>query len=150
MAYGTVKKYEQKVNNLFGSLYKSLEASKKSYVLYEVNKNLKLNNNTALKYINDKDNIEDLKIKIFLNLRDMENESEMINEQIVTLNKKINNINKKINSSSNTVNKYEDNNNAAVAALKDRTTRYNELYIQNVILLILIIIHISLYVIRNK
>ena len=74
---------------------------------------------------------------------------EIINSKLKKLNEEITKLNKDNTKLSNKLNTFDNQGLAAEGELKSRQFLYNELYIQNIILTIIILGNIGLYIINN-
>ena len=120
----------------------SLEEMSKSYIDY------KLNNNSS-EYNLDKGNLEKSKTEIYQYSIDIQNASENIKKKIIELNEKITTINAENKKISRKLTILDNHDNGAVGALEDKTNVYNELYIQNIVLLVFIILNSSIYLLYD-
>jgi hypothetical protein len=113
-----------------------------SYVDYK----LGINNN----YKQDKINLAKNRTNIYSDTNKIElkltNDEETINE----LNESIMYITQENKELSSKLSLLENENNGAEGALKETTTLYTELYIQNIILFIIILSNISIYIIKTN
>ena len=116
--------------------------STKSYVDYKlgINNNYKQDINNLAK---DKTNIYNDAHNLELQLTTDEETINELNDKIIILN-----ANNKVLSTK--LSGLENEDNGAEGALKETTTLYRELYIQNIILFIIILSNISIYIIKTN
>jgi hypothetical protein len=130
--------YNSELNSAYNTYNIALEEMSKSYIDY------KLNNNSS-EYNLDRGNLEKAKTDIYQYSSDIQNASETTKKKILELNEKIATINAENKKLSSKLTILDEQDSGAVGALEDKTNVYNELYIQNIVLLVMIILNSSLY-----
>ena len=134
--------YDSKLNSAYNTFNMSLEEMSKSYIDYKLN-------DKSNEYNLDRGNLEKAKTEIYQYSNDIQTASENTKRKIVELNRKIANINADNRRLSSKLSLLDQQDSGAIGALQDKTNVYNELYIQNIVLLVMIILNGSLYILNQ-
>ena len=134
--------YETELNLLYNMFEMSLEEISKSYVNY------KLGVNTA-QYKEDTSALQSVKSDIFLIKNNLSTDSLNINNQLGDLNEKLTALNIENVKLTSKLNSFDNQGLAAEGELTSQKVLYDELYTQNIVFIIVIIVNIGLYIMKN-
>ena len=131
--------YNSELNSLYNTFNITLDEMSKSYIDYKLN-------NDSKEYNLDKGNLEKAKTEIYKYSNDIQSASENMKRKIIELNRLITMIDTQNQQLSSKLSILDEQDSGAVGALQDKTNVYNELYIQNIVLLVVIILNSLLYI----
>ena len=134
--------YEKKFTSLYNMFDMSLEEISKSYIKYKLESNIS-------EYKQNMEIFNSIKAEIYTTKNDLSADAKLMNSKLMDLNGKITKLNIDNTKLSNRSNTFDDQGLAAEGELKDQKFLYNELYTQNIILIIIIFGNIGFYIINN-
>ena len=138
MSIKTPDEYKKKFESLFNNFNSSLENMAKIYPNYKLDTNKDNYSNNKNKFFSIKNDINKLIHNLSDNVEDSRKEINALNDNINVLDKE----HKKLTRELNKLNNLDL---AAKGALDDHEVHSRQIYISNIILLLIIVSHIGLY-----
>ena len=134
------KLYSDDLNKLYSMFNAALVEITDTYVQYKLG--------DKSNYLTDLTNVNNVRADIFTKQQELFNGTEILKSKIDKLNNIITKLNLQNTNLTNEINKFDNSGLAAEGELKLQKTIYKELFTQNIVLTILILIF-SIYIIRK-
>ena len=138
MSIKTPDEYKKKYESLFNNFNSSLENMAKIYPSYKLDTNKDIYLSDKKKFFSIKDHINKLIHSLSNSVEDTRKEIDVVNNTINSLDKEHTKLTKEFN-------KLNNLDLAAKGALDDQEVLSRQIYISNIILLLIIVSHIGLY-----
>lgn len=141
MSLQSPNKYETNLDSLYQQFDLALDEIVKTYTNYKVGVNDD--------YLHDRDNFNSIKGKIMNLQQNLNNDMTTVSDELFDLNTKLEELDNENNSLTNKANTLGNQELAAEGELSSQKFMANEIFAQNIVLLLLIILNISVYLVKT-